>query len=65
MWCRCAGSYLNAAGRLRVGAVELLKSSRDALAVAAGADGAWLRSRAAALTEEELREWQQVWASVS
>jgi len=65
MWYRCAGRYLNAAGRVRVGAVELLKSSRDALAVAAGADAAWLRSRAAALTEEELREWRQVWASVS
>ena len=65
MWYRCATGYLNAAGRLRVGAVELLKSGRDTLAVAAGADAAWLRSRAAALTEEELREWQQVWASVS
>jgi glycosyltransferase involved in cell wall biosynthesis len=65
MWCRCAARYLNAAGRLRVGAVELLKGGRDALAVAAGADAAWLRSRAATLTEEELREWRQVWASVS
>ena len=25
MWCRCAGHYLNRAGRLRVGAVEVLK----------------------------------------
>lgn len=65
MWCRCAARYLNAAGRLRVGAVELLKGGRDALAVASGADAAWLRSRAATLTEEELREWRQVWASVS
>lgn len=65
MWWRCAGRYLNPAGRLRVGAVETLKSCRDALAVATRADGAWLRSRYPALNEEELREWQQVWASVS
>jgi len=65
MWCRCAGRYLNAAGRARVAAVEVLKGCRDALAVAAHADGAWLRSRYAALTDDELQEWQQVWASVS
>ena len=65
MWCRCAGRYLNGAGRLRVGAVEALKGCRDVLAVAAHADAAWLRSRYAALTEEELREWRQVWESVS
>ena len=65
MWYRCAGRYLNRAGRLRVGAVEALKSCRDILAVAAHADNAWLRSRYAALTEEELREWRQVWDSVS
>lgn len=65
MWCRCAGSYLNAAGRARVAAVELLKGCRDAVAVAAHADTAWLRSRYPALSEDELREWQQVWASVS
>src|SRR5579871_2895764 len=60
MWWRCAGSYLNRAGQLRVGAVEALKSCRDALAVAAHADGAWLRSRYPALSEEELREWRKV-----
>jgi glycosyltransferase involved in cell wall biosynthesis len=65
MWSRCAGQYLDRAGRLRVGAVEVLKSCRDILAVAARADTAWLRSRYAALTEEELREWRQVWDSVS
>src|ERR1039457_7650051 len=65
MWCRCAGHYLNGAGRLRVGAVEVLKSCRDVLAVAARADAAWLRPRYAAINEEECREWRQVWASVS
>ena len=65
MWCRCAGPYLNSTGRLRVGAVEVLKSCRDVLTVAVRADAAWLRSRYAALTEEELREWRQVWDSVS
>lgn len=65
MWFRCAGRYLGGAERLRVGAVELLKSCRDAAAVAAGADGAWLRSRASALTMDELREWREIWASVS
>jgi|HubBroStandDraft_1064217.scaffolds.fasta_scaffold30953_2 glycosyltransferase involved in cell wall biosynthesis len=65
MWSRCAGQYLNRAGRVRVAAVEVLKSCRDVLAVAARADGAWLRARYAALTEEELREWRQVWDSVS
>ena len=65
MWCRCAARYLNAAGRLRVAAVEVLKGCRDVLAVAAHADTAWLRSRNAALSEEELGEWRQVWASVS
>jgi len=64
MWCRCASGYLNAAGRMRVAAVELLKSSRDALAVALELHTARLRSGAAMLTEEELREWRQVWASV-
>ncbi len=64
-WRRCAGRYLNRGQRLRVGAVELLRSCRDAVAVAAHADGAWLRSRCTALTEAELREWRQVWASVS
>lgn len=64
MWFRCAGSYLNGAGTLRVGAVEMLKGCRDALAVALRADGAWLRSRSTELTEDELREWSQVWASV-
>jgi hypothetical protein len=65
MWSRCAGRYLNRAGRFRVGAVEVLKSCRDVLAVGARADTAWLRARYAALTEEELREWRQVWDSVS
>jgi glycosyltransferase involved in cell wall biosynthesis len=65
MWSRCAARYLNRADRLRVGAVEVLKSCRDVLAVAARADTAWLRARYAALTEEELREWRQVWDSVS
>lgn len=65
MWCRCAGRYLSGAGRVRVAAVELLKGCRDAVAVAAHADAAWLRSRSLQLTEQELREWQQVWASVS
>jgi glycosyltransferase involved in cell wall biosynthesis len=65
MWCRCASRYLNGAGRLRVGAVEAVKSARDILAVAARADCAWLRSRSATLTDEELREWRQVWESVS
>jgi glycosyltransferase involved in cell wall biosynthesis len=65
MWCRCARRYLDGAGRLRVDAVEVLKSCRDVLAVAARADAAWLRSRSAALTEAELREWRQVWDSVS
>jgi glycosyltransferase involved in cell wall biosynthesis len=59
------GALSGYAGRLRVGAVEALKSCRDVLAVAARADTAWLRSRYAALTEEELREWRQVWDSVS
>jgi glycosyltransferase involved in cell wall biosynthesis len=65
MWCRCAGRYLNGAGRFRVAAVEALKACRDAVAVAAHADGAWLRSRSAVLSAEELREWRQVWDSVS
>lgn len=65
MWCRCAGSYLNRAGRLRVGVVEAVKSCRDILAVAAHVDAAWLRSRYRALSDEELREWRQVWDSVS
>jgi hypothetical protein len=47
------------------GAVEVLKRWRDVLAVAARADTAWLRSRYAALNEEELREWRQIWNSVS
>ncbi len=64
-WCRCSGRYLNGAGRLRVGAVEALKSCWDVFAVAVRADAAWLRSRYVALTEEELREWRQVWNSVS
>ena len=45
MWCRCAGSYLNRAGCLRVGAVEVVKGCRDVVAVLAHADGAWLRAR--------------------
>jgi glycosyltransferase involved in cell wall biosynthesis len=65
MWCRCARRYLDRSGRLRVGVVEVLKSCRDVLAVAARADAAWLRSRYAALNEEELREWRRVWDSVS
>jgi len=65
MWCRCAGRYLNGAGRVRVAAVELLKGCRDAVAVAAHVDAAWLRSRSLQLTEQELQEWRQVWASVS
>jgi len=65
MWYRCARRYLNSAGRLRVGTVEVLKGCRDVLAVAARADSAWLRSRTATLTEAELREWRQVWDSVS
>jgi len=64
-WCRCAGRYLNRAGRLRLSAVEAVRSCRDILAVAARADAAWLRARYAALNEEEIREWQQVWDSVS
>lgn len=64
-WFRCAGRYVDGAGRLRVGSVELLKCCRDAVAVSARADGAWLRSRAKALTEDELHEWRRVWASVS
>jgi len=64
-WCRCAGRYLNRAGRLRVSAVEAVRSCRDILAVAARADAALLRARYAALNEEEIREWQQVWDSVS
>ena len=65
MWCRCARRYLDTAGRLRLGAVEVLKGCRDVLAVAARADAAWLRLRYATLTEAELREWRQVWDSVS
>ena len=65
MWFRCAGHYLSPAGRLRVGVVELAKGCRDAVAVAARVDGAWLRARTKALTADELREWQRVWASVS
>ena len=64
-WCRCAGRYLNRAGRLRLSAVEAVRSCRDILAVAARADAALLRARYAALNEEEIREWQQVWDSVS
>jgi glycosyltransferase involved in cell wall biosynthesis len=63
MWFHCARQYLGWAPRLRIGAVELAKSCRDALAVAARADGAWLQSQAQTLTEEELTEWRQVWAS--
>lgn len=65
MWWRCAGRYLDNPGRLRVGAVEVLRSCRDVLAVAAHADSAWLRARCMGLNEEEAREWQQVWDSVS
>lgn len=65
MWYCCAGRYLNRAGHLRVGAVEVLKSCRDVLAVAAHVDNAWLRARATALTKEELGEWREVWDSVS
>jgi glycosyltransferase involved in cell wall biosynthesis len=65
MWCRCAGRYLGRGGRMCVGAVEVMKGCRDVLAVAAHADVAWLRSRYAALTSEELREWRQVWDSVA
>jgi len=65
MWSRCACQYLGGGGRLKVAAVELLKGARDVAAVAARADAAWLRARASALTTDELREWRQVWASVS
>jgi glycosyltransferase involved in cell wall biosynthesis len=65
MWCRSASRYLNLAGRMRVAAVEVLKGSRDAVAVALRADTAWLRSRYPALNDDELREWRQVWTSVS
>jgi len=65
MWYRCAGRYLGGAAHLRVGAVELLKCSRDAVAVAARADGVWLRSRAQTLSADELTEWRRVWASVA
>jgi len=65
MWSRCAGRYLGPSGGLRVGAVEALRSCRDVLAVAAHADGAWLRARYAPLNQEELSEWRQVWNSVS
>jgi glycosyltransferase involved in cell wall biosynthesis len=65
MWCRCSGRYLNGTERLRVAALETLKGCWDILAVAVRAHAAWLRSRCAALTEEELREWRQVWDSVS
>jgi hypothetical protein len=41
------------------------RGCRDVLAVAARADAAWLRARSAPLTEEELREWRQVWDSVA
>jgi len=43
----------------------VLSGCRDVLAVAARADAAWLRLRYAAPTEAELREWRQVWDSVS
>jgi hypothetical protein len=65
MWFHCSGRYLNATERLRVGAMEAFKSCWDVLTVAAHADAAWLRSRYAALNENELREWRQVWDSVS
>jgi len=65
MWNRCAGRYLNPAGRLRVCAVETMKGCRDILAVAAHVDTAWIRARCAALSDEELREWRQVWSSVT
>ncbi len=65
MWFRCAGRYLSPPAHLRVGAVALLKCGRDAVAVAARADAAWLRSRAQSLTADELREWRQVWESVA
>jgi hypothetical protein len=65
MWFHCSGRYLNCAGRLQVGAVEAFKSCWDVLAVAARADAAWLRTRYAVLTGEELIEWRQVWDSVS
>jgi hypothetical protein len=65
MWFRCSGRYLNGTERLRVGAVEAVKSCWDVVAVAARADGAWLRSRYATLNDEELNEWRQVWKSVT
>jgi hypothetical protein len=65
IWWRYAGRYLNWADRLRVGVVETLKGCRDAVAVATRSDGAWLRFRYPPLSEEELREWREVWASVS
>ncbi len=65
MWSRCAKRYLDLPGRLSVNAVEVLKGGRDIVAVTTRADRAWLRSRSAALTKEEMEEWRQVWASVS
>ena len=65
MWFHCSGRYLNGTERLRVGAVEAAKSCWDVVTVTARADGAWLRSRYAALNAQELTEWQQLWKSVT
>lgn len=63
MWFRCATEYR--AGHWRVGAVELLKSCRDTVAVASGTDAAWLRSRTQTLTGAEQQQWRRLWESVS
>jgi hypothetical protein len=65
MWFHCSGRYLSGAERLQVGALEAFKSCWDVVAVAAHADAAWLRSRYAALNDNELLEWRQVWDAVS
>jgi glycosyltransferase involved in cell wall biosynthesis len=64
-WFCHARRYLNASERLRVAAVEALKSVRDTVAVALRVDVAWQRAQAVALTPTELHEWRQVWTAVS
>jgi glycosyltransferase involved in cell wall biosynthesis len=63
MWFHCAHRYMGAAGHLRIGTVEFVKSCRDVAAVACHADATWLRFRAQPLTSDELRQWRQVWAA--
>lgn len=64
-WWRSTSRYLNLPRRLRVGAVEAVKSCRDVLAVALHADTTLLKARYLALTDQELQEWRRVWDSVS